>query len=118
MENITIGEISLGLGLLVSLISGAIFINSKLKTYIGSQLKDEFKQLNDRFDGIDNRLDKVDMESCKNFLVRYLSDVEKDRRIDEIEKERFYEQYEHYQDIGGNSYIKQKVEKLQAEGKL
>ena len=61
---------------------------------------------------------EVDMNACKNFLVRSLGDIEKGVPLDEIEKERLWEQYEHYQKIGGNSYIKRKVEHLQEQGKL
>lgn len=118
MENITIGELSLGIAFLVSLISGGLFLHGQLKKYIGSQLKDEFQGINDRLDHIDGRLDVVDMEACKNYLVQFLSRVERDIAVDEIERERFYEQFAHYEKMGGNSYIKQKVNKLQAEGKL
>ena len=58
------------------------------------------------------------MQACKNYLVSFLSDVEKDELTDEIERERFWEQYQHYTEHGGNSYIKRKVEKLKSEGKL
>lgn len=118
MESLTIGELSLGIAFLVSLISGGLFLHGQLKTYIGNQLKDEFKGINDRLDHIDGRLDVVDMEACKNYLVSFLSRVERDIQVDEIERERFYEQYAHYEKMGGNSYIRQKVNKLQTEGKL
>lgn len=58
------------------------------------------------------------MQACKNYLVSFLSDVEKNHPIDETERERFWEQYQHYTEHGGNSYIKRKVEHLQSEGKL
>ena len=60
----------------------------------------------------------VDLENCKNYLVTFLAAVERGQEHDEIELERFHEQLGHYQQIGGNSYIKSKVEKLQKEGKL
>ncbi len=118
MENITLGELSLGIAFLVSLISGGLFLHGQLKKYIGSQLKDEFKGINDRLDEIGGRLDVVDMEACKNYLVQFLSRVERGVDVDEIERERFWEQFAHYEKMGGNSYIKQKASKLQAEGKL
>lgn len=61
-------------------------------------------------------LRKVDMESTKNYLVMVLSDIEKGKKMDEIESERFWEQYRHYVDAGGNSYIKRRVEKYKDEG--
>ena len=64
------------------------------------------------------RIDNVQLLSDKNFLVRFLADVEQGNKIDEVEKERFYEVYKNYRELGGNSYIAHKVEKLQKEGKL
>ena len=46
------------------------------------------------------------------------ADVEQNKIIDEVEKERFYETYEHYTKLGGNSYIHDKVESLKKAGKL
>ena len=58
------------------------------------------------------------MENCKNYLVTFLAACERGQAHDEIELERFHEQLSHYQAIGGNSYIKDKVMKLQNAGKL
>ena len=38
--------------------------------------------------------------------------------LDDISKQRFYEQYEHYTRLGGNSYVSSEVERLRKEGKL
>lgn len=61
---------------------------------------------------------RVDMEACKNYLVMVLSDIARGHVLDEIEAERFWEQYRHYTEAGGNSYIKRRVEKYRDEGKL
>lgn len=63
---------------------------------------------------------RSELESCKNFLVRFLADVEQGQPIDEIELERFHEVYARYTspELNGNSYIHSKVEKLKAQGKL
>ena len=65
-----------------------------------------------------NRINNVQLYSDKNFLVRFLADIEQGNLVDEVEKERFYEVYKDYKELGGNSYIQHKVEKLQKEGKL
>lgn len=65
-----------------------------------------------------NRINNVQLYSDKNFLVRFLADIEQGNLVDEVEKERFYEVYKDYKGLGGNSYIQHKVEKLQREGKL
>ena len=64
------------------------------------------------------RIENVQLYSDKNFLVRFLADIEQGNKVDEVEIERFYEVYRDYKDLGGNSYIQHKVEKLQKEGKL
>ena len=69
------------------------------------------------FKPINNKIDNVDMNATKNFLVRCIADMER-HEIDQVTKMRFYEQFEHYQKIGGNSYIMSEVERLKKEGKL
>ena len=50
--------------------------------------------------------------------VQCLARVELNMPMPEIEKERVWESYGRYRELGGNSYIKEKVEKLKQEGKL
>lgn len=111
MESLTIGQIGGIITLLVGLISGVGYLSQSTKKWIRTALKDQM-------DGIEARLDKVDIESTKNYLVTFLSDLERGKNIDEIECERFHEQYEHYQSLGGNSYIKDKVDRLKNKGLL
>ena len=60
---------------------------------------------------LSEQIKSVDRENCKNFLVTFLAEVERGQDHDQIELERFHEQFEHYKAIGGNSYIKAKVDK-------
>ena len=107
MEQISLGDIASWAAFIVALggsvaaiINGVKKVMEKLLEPIKSQIK------------------AVDMENCKNYLVTFLAAVERGQEHDEIELERFHEQLGHYQQIGGNSYIKSKVEKLKKEGKL
>lgn len=118
MENITIGEIAVAVALIVGLITGLAFLIKQVKAFLSNMFKEEFDTLNKKMDNLQTRIDDVDMASCKNYLVYFLSNVDQGQQIDEIEKERFWEQYQHYEKIGGNSYIKRKVEQLKADGKL
>lgn len=118
MEHITIGEIGVAVTFLVGLISGIAYLKKHLKSWITQSLSDQFAEIRGEIKGLRSRLAEVDMESCKNYLVTFLSDVEKGKEIDEIERERFWEQMEHYTRNGGNSYIKRKVEQLKKDGKL
>lgn len=122
------------------MVAGFGFLYSKMKGFIektiekmlepvtasiadlGSRIDKVDSGMNERLDHVDNeinrRLNKVDMQACKNFLVRCLSDLERGDDLGEVEKARFKEQYDYYIDHDGNSYIKDKVEKYKAEGKL
>lgn len=118
MDNITLGEIGIAITFLVGIISGISYLHKHLREWIAQSLKDQLDSIKDEVKGLHDRIDGVDMQACKNYLVSFLSDVEKDELTDEIERERFWEQYQHYTEHGGNSYIKRKVEKLKSEGKL
>lgn len=89
------------------------------KMAVGNAVEEQFKTLTTTLTDIDNKLTKVDKETCKNFLVRCLADVERGEKMSETESERFWEQYDHYiKDLKQNTYVEAKVQKLQAEGKL
>ena len=88
------------------------------KTAVGNAVTDQLKRLTDAITQIDERLAKVDMEASKNFLVRCLADVEKGQGLTVAETMRFKEQYDYYLNHGGNSYIKDEVDKFKREGKL
>lgn len=118
MENITIGQILLVIASLVALIKGIEYLYGLASKGATKWLNSCLKPINDNISNLSSKIDVVDMNSCKNFLVRFLADVEQNNTIDEVEKERFHEEYKHYTDLGGNSYIKDKVEKLKKAGKL
>lgn len=111
MESLTLKDIYSGLTLIVGILASSAYISKTLKDWIA-------KQFDEKIAPLDAKITRVDMESCKNYLVRCLADFENGTTISETEQERFWEQYEHYLAEGGNSYIKHKVEKLKAEGKL
>ena len=107
MENITIGQITtivVGIG---ALISGVEFLLIRFNKIFDVKLKP-----------INTRLNDIELSSDKNFIVRFLADIEQGNEVDEIERERFYDIYRRYIELGGNSYIKRKVDKLTEEGKL
>lgn len=118
MEDITIGQIGAALTFIVGFIGSALYLKNALRGILSSVVKQELEPLRKQVDDMQQKIDRVDMESCKNFLVRSIVDFERDGAISETELERFYEQYKHYLDKGGNSYIKRKVERLQSEGKI
>ena len=118
MENITLGQISVAVTFLVGLIGGIGFLHKHLKDWIGESLAGQFSKVNFELERLAGRVENVDLEACKNYLVQVLSDVERGEQMSDVALARFWEQYEHYTGIGGNSYIHRKVEQLKEEGKL
>ena len=111
MENLTLGQISAAVLFLTALIGGIILMVKWIRSVIVNVMKAELEPMQ-------RQLAAVDLENCKNYLVMYLASVDRGESKDAIEEERFYEELEHYYKIGGNSYIKTKVEQLKAAGKL
>lgn len=118
MEQITLGQIGLAVTFIVGLIGGIGYLKTHLQQWIADSLRDQFQAVEDKINKLQCRIDDVDMGTCKNYLVATLADLEKGNPLDEIERERFWEQFEHYSKIGGNSYIQRKVDQLKSEGKL
>ena len=117
MDKITLGQIAMAVSFLVALIGGIGYLHNQLKKWVSDSLKEQFELMDKKIDALGEKVDAVDMNATKNFLVARLADIENDG-LDEIELERFYEQYGHYHKLGGNSYIDQKVNKLKSAGKL
>ena len=118
METVTLGQIALAVTFLVGLMSGIGYLDRQLKIYITQALGDPLTSIKTEISGLQDRIDAVDISATKNYLVTFLSEVDQGQQIDEIEVERFWEAYQHYEVIGGNSYIKRKVETLKSEGRL
>ena len=111
MEQITLGQISAAVLFLTALIGGIILLVKWIRGIIVKVMQEELGPIKDQ-------LQTVDLENCKNYLVTFLADIERGAKKDEIEKERFFEEYEHYKKNGGNGYIRNKAETLLAAGKL
>ena len=118
MQSITLGQIGIGVAFLAGLISGVIYINSQLKKWLKTLFSREFEKVDASLQDLNAKISEVDLDSCKNYLVMFLASLEKGDEQDDIELERFWETYERYTENGGNTYIKRKVDKLKAEGRL
>lgn len=111
MENITFGDVGRLIAFLATIIGSCGVIYAALKKAIKKLFDDITKE-------IKGQIENVDIGNSKNYLVTFLARVDRMEEIDEIELIRFWEQYEHYIKIGGNSYIKNKTEKLKQVGRL
>ena len=118
MAQITLGDIGTFAAFFVTLVGSCAGIYELIKKALKKMFKEQTEGLVAQLDENKKAIKQVDMENCKNFLVSFLAKADKDNNLDEIEVERFWEQYEHYSNMGGNSYIKSKVDKLKSVGKL
>lgn len=109
MDQITLGQIAVSLAFIVGLISSVAYLKSHIEEWFSKPLKKELEPIKDQ-------IMEIDLNGTKNFLVRCLKDIERGTQLSEVELERFWEQYSHYEEKGGNSYIKKKVEQLEKEG--
>lgn len=124
LENVTLGQVLICITFLSGVFAAIAKIKSAVKSMKGlltdwakEELTPEFKAINDRLDQLEQRDERQDLENVKNYLVLFMSDLERNKP-DEVELLRFEEQYNYYVKKGGNSYIHRKYEKLKAEGKL
>ena len=102
MEQITLGQIATFLAFLVGIIGSIEYLSIRIQ-----------KQVNKTLKPINDNIKELDVSQCKNFLVRFLADVEQGKQLDSVEKERAYEVYDHYtNDLKQNSYIHRRWEEL------
>lgn len=100
IETITLGDLARWVAFAVGLCGSIAAIIAGVKKAVGKLLE------------------PLAMDNAKNYIVPFLARVERGEPVDSIELERFHEELTYYTDHGGNSYIKDRVKKLQKEGKL
>ncbi|AVJ48880.1 hypothetical protein [Lactobacillus phage PMBT4] len=99
----------------VSLVKAIEYLAKDFYDKIGSSITKSTDPISKRLDEIEANINKLDREQCKNFLIQNLIS---DRELKETEKQRIHEVYQHYRELGGNSYIKEEFERRQKEGKI
>lgn len=125
MESITLGQIFKVLG---SIAAGAATIGAVVAVFtkiysrtIGKSITKAIEPLKEQVQELNTEMhqeleksrvefrataNKLDVSECRNFLVRFLGDIERGEDIDPVEIERAYEIIQHYtEDLGQNSYI-------------
>ena len=122
MENITLGQLFnfiLTFGAVLS--AGTVIYKVAFKS--GEKILDnKLAPFNKRIDEVvannNKKFKELQLQTDKNYLVRFLADVDEGTPVDTTEMEHFWFTYDNYKKNGGNSYIDHKVEKLKKEGKL
>lgn len=118
MEGITVGQIVANLAIIAGIIGSIGVIGKVIASWMKKWLESGLKPLNDKLDGLVDNVKNVELGGCKNYIVRCLAEMEEGKDLDEVNKERFAENYARYRKLGGNGYIKARVDKMQKEGKL
>ena len=118
MENITLKEISVLISFLVAFIGGIGILFNYTKKALKSLFKEELEPIKEEVSKNNKLIQEVDMNSTKNYLSKCFNDLRKGQEISEANKQRIYEQMEHYSKLGGNSYIHKEFEDLKKEGLL
>ena len=118
IEQLTIGEIALGVAFIVGLITSIKYLKNHLVEWIQDAVSEPLTDIDKKLSDLAEQVKEVGLDSRKNFLVARLAEAEKGNDWDEVERERFWEQYDKYQAQGGNSYIMDKVDKLKKERKI
>lgn len=123
LQKLTLEQLSIAIVFIGSLIAGIKYLKKELedclKDFLEKLLDKQFKDVNDKLDTMQSSLRTLDVQATKNFLVRYLADIERGEHIYDSEKQRFWEEYDHYiKDLGENSFIKEWVARLKEDGKL
>ena len=81
-------------------------------------LNDKLDALADNVQSLKEDIQYVDLQQTKNYVVTTLARIERGEYLSETEEERFVEQYNHYINHGGNSYVKTKHDALKEQGKI
>lgn len=126
---IAVEDITAFISVVAGVITGGLVIFKFASSIVQKWVYNLLKPVNDKIDesnkAIMTRLDanaeeikQMQLEQYKNFLTRYLADVERGVQLSEIELERFNDIYTKYGDLGGNSYVHSKIDKLKEQGKL
>ena len=69
-------------------------------------------------DDLKEEINQLQLDNCKNYLVQAIAKVESGQDLSPVEKERYFENYDTYVKLGGNSYIHSETERLKEGGKL
>lgn len=118
MGEITLGDIATALAFAVALGGSIGAVVNALKKALTKLFEDQTKEIGDKLDKQGDAIKRIDSDNGKNFLVQVLSEAERGVNLTEMERIRLSEQYDHYIDGGGNSYIKDWYTRLKKEGKL
>lgn len=118
MDAITLGQISSVLTFIAGIITAGGVVYAFGSKMAEKHLKMALAGTNEKLDRLAEKIDGNTLDNCKNYIVEYLAIFDHNKTPSVEETERFWENYDTYQKMGGNSYIHTRVENLKKQGKL
>lgn len=125
MENITLGQVLAALTFIIAIVVAVVKIRDGFKKIIKDIMKESFDEIKkdisevkSSVEEVSQRQRKADLENCKNYLITYIAEIKRGEQKDEIERQRFYEEYSYYTANGGNSYVRSDFEELKKKGRI
>lgn len=112
MEQITLGQIGATIACIVAFITGVKYLIGEIKTIIEKAFEPTNKKIDDMEKRLTEEIKKSDLNATKNFLVARIHEMKAGEELDDISRERFYEEYEHYKQLGGNGFLTSEIKKL------
>lgn len=123
MENITLGQIVGAIGI-ISVISGVFIKVHKFMESAKEQrekqqeaIENILEQVNQLKESINQRIDDFEFNQIKSSLINYMCLAET-VGLTEEQKKNAHELYDWYISHNGNSYVKERFEKLVKDGKI
>lgn len=110
MENITLGQVLIGLVFIMSLISNAKNLIKEVKNPFDKKIQKALEPIRDD-------INHLEMSSIKTDLVNLMCLAEQSQLTHE-QKLIAHELYDRYKEKGGNSYIHDEWERLKRENKI
>lgn len=95
-----------------------VAITTGIFTLIVSLVNLHTNRKNVKKEDLIREIQKVQLDNCKNYLVQSIAKLESGGRLSQTELQRYWENYDTYTRLGGNSYIHASTERLQKEGRL
>ena len=91
-----------------------------VSTFIGSfkVIKDTvIKTIDKTLKPLNDKIDDLELSSIRTDLVNFMAEAEK-KEVSHEQVTNAYELFDRYHELGGNSYIHDKWDKLKKEGKI
>lgn len=113
MENLTLGQIGVGLSFLVGFMGSIHYILNYIDKLLQKKINNIMTEFKEDISSLKISIEKLDTTTCQNYLVSFLHNKEIGKDIDETEEQHAYRIYDHYKnDLHKNSYIHDKWERL------